>query len=412
VLLAAGLYIYMSKSFKRAVFGISVALVAIVFLGGFVSGGVSAGTQSDAAYRQMGVYEEVLHKIQSDYVTEPSLNDVTTGALHGLLESLDANSSYLTPAEFAAYKAHQNEGTAQVGLDVSKRYDYGTVVSVVPGSPADREAHIRDGDMIESIDGKTTRQLSLAMIRLMLEGKPGTNVTFGLIRPGGKPEPEQVTLTRTQVAPPPMGVEQYEQSSILYLKPDTLSRERVDQIEARLHAMPRNGNTKVLLDLRDVAEGDPAQGIRLANAFLQSGTIASIQGQTVPRQTFTALSSRFVTKAPLVILVNNGTAGAAEIVAAAILDNKRGDLVGSRTFGEGVVQRTITLPDGAALILSVAKYETPSGSKIQDDAVTPNVVVNETIDQFLAEEGDLSQPLPHTDDQLNKALDILKQKSA
>ncbi|MGB0122707.1 MAG: S41 family peptidase [Silvibacterium sp.] len=401
----------MSKSFTRAVFGISITLVAVVFLGGFVSG-TSSQTQSDGAYRQMGVYEEVLHKIQSDYVTEPNITDVTTGALHGLLESLDANSSYLTPAEFTAYKAHENEGTAQVGLDVSKRFGYATVVAVVPGSPADREAHISDGDMIESIGGKTTRQMSLAMIRLLLEGKPGTNVNFGLIRPGGKPEPEQINLARTQVAPPAMAEQQYENSTILYLKPGILSRERVDQIEDRLRAMPKNGNTKVLLDLRDVADGDPAQGIRLANAFLQSGTIASIEGQTVTKQTFTAEPSRFVTKGPLVVLVNNGTAGAAEIVAAAILDNKRGDLVGSRTFGEGVVQKTITLPDGAALILSVAKYETPSGSKIQDKAVTPNIVVNETIDQFLAEEDETARPVPHPDDQLNKALDILKQKSA
>jgi carboxyl-terminal processing protease len=402
----------MSKTVKRAIFGISVALVAIVFLGGFVSGGVSAGTQSDGAYRQMGVYEEVLHKIQSDYVTEPNINDVTVGALHGLLESLDANSSYLTPAEFSAFRAHQNEGTAQVGLDVSKRIGYATVVAVVPGSPADHEGHINDGDIIESIGGKTTRQMSLAMIRLLLEGKPGTSVTFGLIRPGGKPEPEQITLTRTQVAPPPLSEEQYENSSILYLKPGLLIRDRVDQIESRLRAMPKNGNSKVLLDLRDVAEGDPVQGIRLANAFLQSGTIASVVGQTVPKQTFTAEPSRFITKAPLVVLVNNGTAGAAEIVAAAILDNHRGDIVGSRTFGEGVVQKTITLPDGAALILSVAKYESPSGIKIQDDAVTPNIAVNETIDQFLAEEDNTARPVPHPDDQLNKALDVLKQKSA
>jgi carboxyl-terminal processing protease len=402
----------MSKNFKRSIFGVSVALVLVVFLGGFVSGGVAADSQSDGAYRQMGVYEEVLHKIQSDYVTEPNMNDVTTGALHGLLESLDANSSYLTPAEFAAYKSHQNEGTAQIGLDVSKRYGYATVVAVIPGSPADVQAHIKDGDMIESIEGKTTRQLSLAMIRLLLDGKPGTDLHFGLIRPGGKPEPEQITLTRTQVQPAPFGEQQYENSTILYLKPGSLTRDRVDQIETRLRAMPKNGNTKVLLDLRDVAEGDSAQGIRLANAFLQSGTIASIEGQTVPRQTFTAEPGRFITKAPLVVLVNNGTAGAAEIVAAAILDSKRGDLVGSRTFGEGVVQKTISMPDGAALILSVAKYESPNGAKIQDDAVTPNIVVNETIDQFLAEQDQTAQPTPRPDDQLNKALDILKQKSA
>ena len=402
----------MSKNFKRAVFGVSVALVAIVFLGGFVSGGVSAGSQSDGAYRQMGVYEEVLHKIQSDYVTEPNMSDVTVGALHGLLESLDANSSYLTSAEFTAFKSHQDGGTAQIGLDVSKRFGYATVVAVIPGSPADREAHINDGDMIESIGGHTTRQMSLAMIRLLLEGKPGTTVTCGLIRPGGQPEPEQIKLTRTQIQPPTLTQEQYENSSILYLKPGILDKDHVDQVEAHLRAMPKNGNTKVLLDLRDDAEGDETQGIRLANAFLQSGTIAYVEGQTVPKQTFTAEPSRFVTNAPLVVLVNNGTAGAAEIAAAAILDNHRGDLVGSRTFGEGVLQKTINLPDGAALILTIAKYETPSGSKIQDQAVTPNIVVNESIDEFLAEEDQTAHPAPHPDDQLNKALDVLKQKHA
>ena len=402
----------MSKSFKRSVFGIAVALVVVVFLGGLLSGGVSAGTESDAAYKQMGVYEEVLHKIQSDYVTEPNMHTVTVGALHGLLESLDADSSYFTPEEFTAYKAHVNEGTARVGLDVSKRYGYATVVSVVPGSPADTQAHINDGDMIESIGGKTTRVMSLAMIKLLLDGKPGTDVTFGLIRPGGKPQPEKVTLTRSQVEYPPMGVQAYENSSILYLKPGILDRQRVDQVIARLRAMRKNGNTKVLLDLRDVAEGDDAQGIRLANAFIQSGTIASLEGQTVPKQTFTAEPSRFVTNAPLVVLVNNGTEGASEIVAAAVLDHKRGDVVGSRTFGGAIEQKTIMLPDGAALLLTVAKYEAPGGSIIQDKAVTPNIVLNKTIDQFLAEEDDYAHPVPHPDDQLNKALEVLKQKSA
>lgn len=402
----------MSKSFKRAVFGISVALVAVVFLGGFVSGNITPGIPGDGAYKQMGVYEEVLHKIQSDYVTQPNLDTVTNGALHGLLESLDVNSSYLTPSEFAAYKEHQNEGVAQVGIEVSKRYGYASVVSVIPGSPADTQAHIHDGDMIESIGGKTTRLMSLAMIRLLLEGKPGTDVHFGLIRPGGTPEPDRITLTRTQVTPPPIDVQEYDNSSILYIKPYSLTRNRVDQIDARLRAMAKNGNTKVLLDLRDVAVGDPAQGIRLANAFLQSGTIASLQGQTVPRQVFTANSSDFITKAPLVVLVNNGTAGAAEITAAAILDDHRGDLVGNRTFGEGVVQKTIILPDGSALLLSVAKYQAPNGDKIQDVAVAPNIVVNPTIDQYLAEEGDFSGTLPKVDDQLNKALDVLKSKTA
>jgi carboxyl-terminal processing protease len=413
------LSLLMSKGFKRAILAISVVLVIVVFLGGFGLSGVRAGTQSDGAYRQMGVYEEVLHKIQSDYVVDPSINNVTNGALHGLLESLDSDSTYLTPAEYAAYKSHVNEGTAQVGLNISKRVGYATVVSVMPGSPADRE-QIQDGDIIESIGGQTTREMSLAMIRLLLEGKPGTSVTFSLIRPyRGKSEPDKITLTRTVITAPTMGEQEYENSSILYLKPIVLTKDRVHEIESRLHAMQKNGNKKILLDLRDVAEGEEAQAVRLANIFLQSGTIATLEGQKVPKQTFTADPSKFVTSAPLVVLVNHGTSGPGELVAAAILDNKRGDLVGDRTFGEGTVQKTIELPDGAALILSVAKYQSPSGKKIQDDAVTPNVVVTPSIDQYLAEDEDTETPQQtaqkpenRTDDQLNKALDLLKQKNA
>jgi carboxyl-terminal processing protease len=131
----------------------------------------------------------------------------------------------------------------------------------------------------------------------------------------------------------------------------------------------------------------------------------------VPTQTFTAESSKFVSSAPLVVLVNHGTAGAAELVAAAILDNKRGDLVGDRTFGEGGEQKTFTLPDGSALMLTIAKYESPSGKKIEDEAVTPNIAVNPGVEEVPS--GDENNPQePKTDDQLNRALQILKQKNA
>ena len=397
----------MSRSFSRTILALSVAIILVVLFGGFGPAGVNAG-QSDGAYRQMGVYEEVLHKIQTDYVTDPNIQAVTAGALHGLLESLDADSSYLTPPEYQTFVAHQHEGQARVGMDVSKRYGYGSVIAVIPGGPA-ANAHIEDGDLIESIDGKSTRDMSVAMIRLMLEGKPGTTVSFQLVRPR-KPEPDDITLTRTAVAIPALGEQQYENSSIVYLKPTVLSKERVDQVIARLREMPKDNNKKVLLDLRDVAEGDPQQGIRLANAFVESGTLATLQGQTVPTQTFAADQSKFVTSAPLVVLVNHGTAGAAELTAAAILDHKRGDVVGDRTFGEGAMEKTFTLPDGSALLLTVAKYQSPSGKKIEDDAVTPNVVVTQNIDQLLSGQENPSEQRP--DDQLNKALDILKQKNA
>jgi carboxyl-terminal processing protease len=397
----------MSRTFKRAVFGLSVLLVALAFLGDFGPLGVRAGSEADGAYPEMEVYSEVLKKIQTDYVVDPNVNKVTVGALHGLLESLDSDSSYLSPDEYKVYKQHENESTAQVGLDVSKRYGYATVVSVEPGSLAQKQ-RIQDGDIIEAIEGKSTREMSLAMIRLLLEGKPGTSVNFSVVRPR-QAEPEKITLTRTVEPLPQMGQQEYDNNSILYLKPVALTKDRVQAIETRLKAMPKDGNKKIMLDLRDVAEGDEAQGVRLANFFLQSGTIATLSGQKFPLQTFTANPSQFITSAPLVVLVNHGTSGPAEIVAGAVLDRKRGDVVGDRTFGEGSVQKTMNLPDGAALILSVAKYASPSGKKIQDEAVTPNVVVvsNTEFDDNAA-----NDRTPKPDDQLNKALDILKQKSA
>ncbi len=407
----------MSKGFKRSIFGVSAFLVLFVFLGGFGLHGVRANTQSDdGAYREMGVYEEVLKKVQSDYVVEPNIDKVTDGALHGLLEGLDADSSYLSAAEYTVYKQHRDSdpkdtAVGVTGLNVSKRYGYATVVSVMPGSPADKQ-QIQDGDLIELIEGQSTREMSVALIRLLLEGKPGTNVTFSLVRPR-KAEPDKVTLTRVKQADdiPALGEQEYESSSILYLKPVVLTRPRVDEVIGKLKAAPKN--RKVLLDLRDVAQGDQQQAIRLANAFLQTGTIATLEGQKFPKQIFTADKSGFVTSAPLAVLVNHGTSGSGELIAGAVLDNKRGDVVGDRTFGDGSVQKTIELPGGGAVILSVAKYSTPGGKKIQDDAVTPNVVVVPSLDeQIAAESEDKPAGPPPADDQLNKALALLKAKTS
>jgi carboxyl-terminal processing protease len=163
----------------------------------------------------------------------------------------------------------------------------------------------------------------------------------------------------------------------------------------------------VLLDLRDSSGDDAEQGVRLANFFIKQGTLATLVGQKFTTQTFTADPAKALTDAPLAVLVNRGTYGAAELVAGAILDAKRGDLVGERTFGEGAVQKTIELPDGAALLLTVAKYETPSGKKIEDEAVTPNVVAGDTV----ADDGEEGTPAKD-DEALTKALDLLKAKAA
>jgi carboxyl-terminal processing protease len=381
-----------SRFFQRFVFLFSIALclalVSGVVLGEFGLLGVRAGAQ-DGAYRQNNVYSEVLNKIQTDYVTEPKINDVTTGALHGLLESLDADSSYLTPAEYTLYKDRQASGAAQVGITASKRYGYAVVVSVLPGSAA------------ESIGDLSTRELSLAMIRLMLEGKPGSTVALSVVRPG-KPDPEKVTLTRAITGAPALDERQLEGATILYLKPGALTASRVDEMATALKSA---AGRKVLLDLRDSAGGDAEQGVRLANFFIKQGTLAVLEGQKFPRQTFTADPAKFITDAPLVVLINRGTYGPAELTAAAIRDAKRGDVVGERSFGLGSVQKTIELPDGAALLLTVAKYQTAAGKKIQDEAVAPTVVVE------TAGEGEEEEAAPpKSDEPLLKAIELLKAK--
>jgi len=394
-----------SRFFQRFVFVLSAAIFAALGLG-FLFGefgwfGVHAGGQQDGAYRQMHIYAEVLKRIQSEYVTEPNINEVTTGALHGLLESLDADSSYLTPSEYKIYKEHP-AGQAQLGITVSKRYGYAIVVSVLPGSPADKE-HIADGDVIESIGSQSTRELSLAVIRLLLDGKPGSTVNLEVVRPR-KQDPDKLTLTRSFTSAPPLAEQQYENGSILYLKPGALTVARANEIAARIKAA--GPGRKVLLDLRDSSSGDAQAGLLLANFFVKQGTLAALEGQKFPRQTFAADPALFLTDAPLDVLINRGTAGPAELTAAAIKDSRRGDVVGERTFGQGSVQKTIELPDGAALLLTVAKYEAPDGKKIPDEAVLPNVLVGPTLEEEFEE-----APSAKGDAPLDKALQLLKAKN-
>ncbi|RZU42673.1 S41 family peptidase [Edaphobacter modestus] len=410
----------MPKISKILLLSVSVVLVLTVFLG-MNSSGVSAATEDqDGAYRQINVYSEVLRHIQTDYVEEPNIPTVTNGALRGLLESLDSDSSYLTPEDYKTFKADKG-GKAQVGINVSKRWGYATVVSIVPGSPADK-ANLSDGDIIEAIGTQDTRDMSVAMIRMMMEGAPGSELAISVVRPR-KAAPEKITMTRVVTNMPPVGETMYENSSILYLKPGVLDHEHVQQVESRLKSMQKAGNKKILLDLRDVAAGDNVEAMRMANFLLKTGTIATLEGQKVEKQTFTAESSKAInTTSPVVVLINRGTAGPAEIVAAALMDNKRADLVGEKTFGEGSQQKTFELPDGAALILSVAKYGSPSGKKLEDEGVTPGVMVASNIDDNAPVDEDAAtpeSPQPETkkpsvsiDEQLNKALDLLKSKAA
>jgi carboxyl-terminal processing protease len=376
--------------------------------------GVRASS-NDGSYRQLQVYSEVLSRVRSEYVEEPNIPLVTDGALHGLLESLDADSSYLTPAEYKEYKANQTEAKGEIGAAVSKRFGYAAVISVIPGGPADK-AGIQASDIFEAIEGKSTREMSLAEIRSLLAGDPGSNVNLSVVR-ARRAEPQKVVIARA-VINVPAAQEKMLQDGIGEVHVDALTKGRSQEIASKIKALQKSGAKKLILDLRDCADGDESEGIATANLFLNHGTITYLQGQKYPREAFNADPSKAITSLPLVVLVNKGTAGAAEIVAAAVLENARGDVVGDKTFGDGSVQKLIELPDGGALILSVAKYYSPQGKAIQDAAVSPNIAVADTAEEGpVPDEDENTTPSdiekktpPEHDEQLQKAIDVLKSR--
>jgi carboxyl-terminal processing protease len=391
-------------------------MLVIVFalIGGLgVHAASSNSNSSDNAYTHMQVYSEVLHRIRTEYVEEPNMSSVTNGALHGLLESLDANSSYLSPDEYKLFQQMKQDGKADIGATVSKRFGYAAVVSVIPGGPADK-AGINDGDILETVDGVSTHDLSLAAVRAKLHGEAGSRLECTLIRTR-KIEPQKITIVREVVNPP--AVTEQLMGDVGYIKAMALTKGKAQEIAARIKSLQAKGAKKLVLDLRNDSEGDEDEGVAAANLFIGNGEIASLQGQKFNKVVYNADPQKKVTDLPLVVLVNRGTAGAAEIVAAAVQDDSRGEIVGDKTFGDGSVQKVLPMSDGSALILSVAKYYTPKDKIIQDTGVTPTVQVASSDDLPVVTDDDDSTPdepqkdKPRDDDQLKKAIDLLKAKT-
>jgi carboxyl-terminal processing protease len=406
----------MSTKLKITILASSLAILLFTVVGGFVNVRASS---NEGAYRQLSVYSEVLSRIRLEYVEEPNIPSVTDGALHGLLESLDANSSYLSAAEYKRYKTMKTDGKAGIGATVSKRFGYAAVVAVIPGGPADK-AGVENSDIIESIEGKSTHEMSLAEIHGRLSGEVGSTVNVAVVRPR-RAEPQKVVITRDVVAIPPVS-EKMLADNVGYVQVDAFPEGKSQELAGKIRDLQKQGAKKLVLDLRNSAGGAESEGVAAANLFLDHGTITYLQGQKYPRQAFNADPAKDITKLPVAVLVNRGTAGPAEIVAAAILENARGDVVGDKTFGDGSVQKLIEMPDDSALILSVAKYYSPGGKAIQDAAVTPNVLIADTADddgglpdedQTVApNEKKEVKPKNQEDEQLNKALEVLKNRES
>ena len=360
----------MNSNLRWMIVGGSTCIVVLLLVGARSGRAV----ERDDVYGHLKVYTEVLERIKLEYVEEPDMKSVTLGAINGLLESVDPFASYLNADQYRQYEKGADTSKASVGLILAKRYGYVAVVDALPGSPADK-ANINTGDLIESINNVATRDMPLAYAEQLLRGDNGSTITVTVLRLKN-PEPEKITLTRANVSYPAV-LGKMMPSDVGYLHVTSLAGNRVDEAKTKLADLKKQGAKYVVLDLRHCSTGDQEKGVPLANLFLNSGEIAYLKGQKTDKQDFTAKAEDSVWQGPLVVITDRATAGGAEIAAAALLDDKRAQVVGERSYGDASMRKTIQMDDGGAVILSVAKYYSPSGKAIQDGGVTPSVQLAE-----------------------------------
>jgi carboxyl-terminal processing protease len=400
------------------VFSTIVAFYAIV--GSFMSKSnrvVALGSQ----YGQAQIFDDVLQHIIRDYVDQPDLEKVRIGSLRGLAEGLDPYCAYLTSEQFKQYDP--KAARAETGMILSKVAGYSYVVAVLKGTPAE-QAGIKEGDFIEYIGKLPSRDLSLYDIQQLLAGTPGSQVELRIMHQG---QSRKVSLTRAKITQPAIEA-RIEEPGLGYIKVTSMAEGKAAEVKGQIADLTSKGAQKILLDLRGAANGDIKEGIAVANLFVGSGTLAKMVGKAGKEvQSFEADSKKVAFTGPLAVIIDRSTAGAAEIVAAAVRDQKRGEVVGERTFGAGSEQQSFQLADGGALLITTAKYAGSSGKPFMEEPVQPTIKEARPVETELVvpagdddeepteEKPDQPQvappkPEPPAEDlQLKKALEVLKQ---
>ena len=370
----------------------------------------------DSAYRSLGVFSEVLERVEQGYVEEPNMRLVTRGAMHGLVESLDAQSGYLSAREYEDYQARlKAHARGDIGVVLSKRFGYLLVLTTLPDSPA-QKAGLSTGDILETIAGFSTREISIRQAELLLEGDPGSTVKITEVRHGGT-ESHDLEVTRAALSIPRLTAEKMEED-VAYVRVPAFTAGRAAEIRQKLVDFSKQGLHKLVLDVRDCATGSVPEAVSTANLFLGSGTITTLRGQTVPAKEFTADPQKTVWTGPVTVLLSARTSGAAEVLAAALAQDRAAPTIGERTFGTASEQSVIALEDGAALILTTALYHDPAGKKINDNGVKPSVEMANAVDE-INDIGDstggeaagrasaTAPPHAHDDPVLKKAIELL-----
>ena len=377
---------------------LSATLALYAFVGAWIS--TSAQQQNDPN-AQLRIFDNVLQHIQNDYVDEPNLNKVRAGALRGLAYGLDPYSTYLTAEQVKNYRLGGEANQVGIGAELSQLASYLYVIAPVKGSPAD-QAGVRAGDIIEYIDNKATRDISLYDAKQLLNGAAGAEVKLRILRANTKPLTVSVKRGAFKA---PAAEARMEDGKVGVLRVNSLAENESADVRSRLQELQKQGAQKIVLDLRSVAGGSLEEGVAVANFFIKDGTLAETMGrESKILKTFAADPKATVFDGPVVVLIDTGTAGAAEVVASAFLDHKRGDVVGEKSFGAGTEQQLFTLRDGDGLLLTTVKWASGNGKPFlgEDRAhsgVMPSVEVKRP---ELADAIDPDNLTGNDDDPINK----------
>jgi carboxyl-terminal processing protease len=373
----------------------SSTCLTVILLTGMMLG--KSSDQTSDAYKHLKVFSDVVGHIKEEYVEEPDMKAVSLGALNGMLEAVDPYASYLNADQYRDYLKNKDAHHADVGLILSKKFGYLGVLDSIPNSPA-AKAGLGYQDIIEAIKGISTRDMSLASAQMLLQGDSGTTLDLTVVRVR-HPDPATISLVRANIVLPAVETKMLD-GQVGYINIDALSPALVKDTATAVQKLQKDGAQKLVVDVRDCGSGSPEDGIALANLFLKQGRITYLKGQKYPQKNFDADPAKAISSLPLAVLTNAGTADAAEILASAVQDNKRGQVVGERTHGDAALRQPITMDDGGVIILSIAKYYAADGKAIQDTGVLPANPVKEAEVQM--EYDDNGLPIAPSADEIEK----------
>ena len=404
----------------RKVVTVSALLIVLTLsLGGAVA---SKSNDTSATYENLKLFTEVLSIIQSQYVDEVPPKDLIYSAIKGTLRGLDPHSSFLDPEMYKEMQVETSGSFGGLGIEITLKDDILTVVAPIEGTPA-YQAGIHPGDRIIKIEGLTTKDMQLTDAVKRMRGKPGTKITITIVREGWT-EPKDFEITREQIRVQSVKSMQLD-PGIEYIRLRQFQEQTATDLEAALEKYSKDGKIQgLVLDLRNNPGGLLTSSVDVAEKFLDSGRLVVYTEGRVRNQNmrFTANSKRVYSDFPMVVLVNQGSASASEIVAGALQDWGRAVVLGTQSFGKGSVQTIIPLTDGSGLRLTTAKYFTPKGRSIHGKGITPDIIVEQPkMTAAAAGPGesaaapappppaaDTPQEMLKKDVQLQRALDLLK----